>query len=54
MAHGKLVKAIILIRGGAEEPNMLSEWDACRHAVEVGDGGERAEGGACSLLTAEG
>lgn len=27
----KLVKAIILIRGGAEQPNMLSGWVACRN-----------------------
>lgn len=30
----KLVKAIILIRGGAEEPNMLSEWGARRHTAQ--------------------
>ncbi len=34
VATAKLVKAIILIRGGAEEPNMLPEWAACRHAVQ--------------------
>ena len=37
------MKAIILIRGGVEEPNMLSEWAACRLTAQ-GEGRWEMEG----------